>query len=213
MRRLAPEPFSLTPVGPIDIHYDAANEPSPHFQFDAPSGTRFEPGVYAMDIDWTDASGPQQQTWTVTLRPAPALRAAPLLQAARRFLPAAGTDSVILRAPGGSGPDPAAGPVQVFPLADTMGCGDGRTDASPTVIGLGHATDIYPRSIVATLIRPNDVDTEIPLRIAPAVVPGLTLIAPEREAAFAPGRYVFTLTEAARPVSFTVCLGPPPYLG
>ena len=69
-----------------------------------------------------------------------------------------------------------------------MGCDDGPTSTlSPPVLGLGHATDIYPRSIVATLIRPNDVDIEVPLRIAPAVVPGLTLIAPERQAAFAAG--------------------------
>ncbi len=212
IRRLAPEPFFLTPDGQIAIRANAADEPSPYVQFDAPEGTRFEPGVYALDTQWTDATGPQAQTWTVTLRPAPALRDPTLLQATRRFLPAAGTDSLILRAAGSRGPDAATGPVQTLPLADAMGCDDVRLDASPPVLGLGHATDIYPRSIVATLIRTNEADVDIPLRIAPAVVPGLTLIAPEREAAFAPGRYQFTLTEAARPVAFTLCLGDPPFL-
>jgi hypothetical protein len=213
IRRIAPDTSFAGPVGRRAIRYDPSNEPVPWIQFDAPAGDRFEPGVYAMDIRWTDANGAQARTWTVVLRPGPVPRSTTMLDAARRYAGGAGTDSLILSGAGRRQSDPLAAPVRVLAIRPSIGCGDALIDETPAVLGLGHGFDVHPSNIAATLVTPDGDDVDVPLRIATSILPGLTLIAPARGVTFPAGIYRFTLDDDPRTSGFTVCLGTSPFSG
>lgn len=70
IRRLAPEPLvdAPEPYGGIsDIHGS-----TPFVVFEAPHGTAWPPGVYAITVGWDDPTGSHNATWHVELRPGPA---------------------------------------------------------------------------------------------------------------------------------------------
>jgi len=213
IRRIAPDPGDPGTMAQVEVEAGTTQGGAAFIGFDAVAGSRFEPGLYAIDVAWNERSGSRSSTWHVELRPGPAARPSTLLEAARLYGDAAGVDGLILRGAGRRQTDDRDAPVRSFPMAASIGCGDALIDETPAVLGLGHATDIHPRSITATLRGPNGREIDVPLRIAPVVIPGLTLIAPARGVAFAAGIYRFTIFSATGWDTFTVCLGTSPFNG
>jgi len=213
IRRLAPDQVFAGPVGRADVRFGAANAPTPYVIFDAPEGGRFDPGVYAMDMLWSDDLGRRARTWTVELRPGPALRSTSMLTAARRYANAAGSPELILQGAGPRRTDPASAPVRTFPITRSIGCGDDLIDETPAVIGFGHGVKDYLGTITATLHGTNGREIDVPLRVARSVRPGLTLVAPVRGVAFAAGIYRFHVDDWPADQEFTVCLGTSPFFG
>lgn len=210
IRRIAPEPGGPgVAMARVEVDAGTSETGVPFVVFHTTAGERLDPGVYAIDVSWNEVSGSRSLTWHIDLRPGPAARSSTLLDAARTYGAEAGVDGIVLRGAGRGETGARPAPVRTFAMAPEIGCGDDPTDETPAVIGLGHPADIHPRSITATLRVPGDRETDVPLRIAPVVIPGLTLIAPARDVAFAPGTYTFTTTALGTTRAFTLCLGSP----
>jgi hypothetical protein len=213
IRRLAPDPIFAGPVGRAGVRFGAANARTPYVVFDAPEASRFEPGLYAMDIQWSGTEGRRARTWTMELRPGPVLRSTSLLAAARRYAGQGGIPGLILQGAGRRQTDPAAAPVRTFAITPSIGCGDALIDETPAVIGFGHAVDDYLGTITVTLHGANGRELDVPLRVARSVRPGLTLVAPVRGVAFSAGIYRFHIDDWPADQAFTVCLGTSPFSG
>jgi hypothetical protein len=69
LSRLAPTP--LIPVPPVRGGISESQGRTPYVVFEGPEGRALEPGVYALSVSWTDASGLHAGTWHVELRPGP----------------------------------------------------------------------------------------------------------------------------------------------
>jgi len=67
IRRLAPDPLPDPP--PVMGGVSESQGRTPYVVFPAPDGRVWEPGVYAVSVDWTDAAGRHEGTWHVELRP------------------------------------------------------------------------------------------------------------------------------------------------
>jgi hypothetical protein len=69
LSRLAPTP--LVPVPPVRRGISDSRGGTPYVIFEGPQGRPLKPGVYALSVSWTDASGLHAGTWHVELRPGP----------------------------------------------------------------------------------------------------------------------------------------------
>jgi hypothetical protein len=69
LSRLAPAP--LVPVPPVRGGISAVQGRTPYVVFEGPPGRALEPGVYALSVSWTDATGLHAATWHVELLPGP----------------------------------------------------------------------------------------------------------------------------------------------
>jgi hypothetical protein len=98
-------------------------------------------------------------------------------------------------------------------MAASIGCDEQLIDETPAVLGIGHPVTEFVDEVTATVIGPTGREIDLPLRIAPDVVPGLTLVAPLRGATFAAGIYRFVERRDSIEIPFTVCLGTSPFSG
>ncbi len=211
IRRLSPDAAFDGPVATVGVRLDTAGIGRTVVQFDQVAAGRFEPGVYALELSWDGFRGRESAIWHIELGPGPlSARPPPLLRAARRYADFAGNDALILSGGSRRDPDPGGPPVSAFPLVETIGCDRSIIRETPEVLGIGHQADDAPSSIRATIEGPTRRTIDLRLRIAPGVVPGLTLVAPARAATFAPGIYRFTMDGRDGPTGFTVCLGASP---
>lgn len=221
IRRLAPDPVFLGPVAHQGVQQGPNGEARPYVGFADASGLLIQPGVYGMDIAWTDGGARQAASWYVELLPGPRVRGgSPLFMAARRFPGYAEPDGVVI-APSVEGSVDPIGPVlPSVPMSGVIGCSGEVIDGAITVIGVGHMPDRLPDRITATIAPSGSSDgpgegpfpvRTYPLRIAPSVAPGLTLIAPADDPAFLPGTYRFGLDYGADGRrTFTICVGGAP---
>jgi hypothetical protein len=69
LSRLAPAP--LVPVPPVRGGISAVQGRTPYVVFEGPPSRALEPGVYALSVSWTDATGLHAATWHVELLPGP----------------------------------------------------------------------------------------------------------------------------------------------
>jgi hypothetical protein len=170
----------------------------------------FPPGLYAIDLAWDGPEGHQSATWYVELRPAPTMRTSALLRAARRYAVHAGTQTLILSGAGRREPDADRAPVRVFPIEPSIGCGLVLIDQQAAVLGFGHAGQA-PADVLATVLGEDGRGVPVPVRVADAGVPGLTLVEPARGAIFPEGIYAFHLEVEDVPLDVRICLGTSPF--
>jgi hypothetical protein len=72
--RLAPSQLYPIPAAPIPSVGGISDSQgrTPYIVFEGPDGRAFEPGIYALSVDWTDTTGIHAGTWHVEVQPGPA---------------------------------------------------------------------------------------------------------------------------------------------
>lgn len=216
IRRLAPgalpgEPEALD--GEVGIRLDAAARPVVAVRFDGPDGLAVASGVYALAVRWREADVDRSGTWVVEVRPAGDGHSTSLLEAARRYAEHAGTGTLVFSGGGRRQPDAAQAPVRTLPLGDAIGCGADIIDETPAVLGFALADGETLDRIDARLRAPLGRTLDVRLRVAREVVPGLSLVAPARGAAFAAGIYRLAIDTSHGTRLVTLCLGTSPFSG
>lgn len=216
IRRLAPGALpGETEVigGEVGVRLDAAARPVVAVRFDAPDGVALVSGVYALAVSWRAADLDRSATWVVEVRPASDVHATSLLYAARRYAAHAGSGTLVFSGGGRRRPDWAEAPVRTLPLGDAIGCGADIIDETPAVLGFAFADGETLDRIDARLVAPLGRTLDVRLRVAREVVPGLSLVAPARGAAFAAGIYRLAIDTSHGTRQVTLCLGTSPFSG
>ncbi len=167
----------------------------------APAGEPWLPGIYRMDVGWSDGGGAHRTSVHVELRPGPFGTQPIILGSLRRLAPAAGREMVAgVSEPAGSAVD-----------LSCTGSRTGETIVSsdpPAVIGLGHPPGEAPATVVAERVLQGSGSAEfIPVSIAREPIPGLTLLVPANGDAFPPGVYRLTTTTGFEARDRTICAG------
>lgn len=218
IERLAPGPFRTAPA-PIGGGIIDRRGADPWVLFAARRGDAWAPGVYRIDVTWSDASGLHESAWHVELRPGPTTGPPPLLSLARGWARHAGTAGLVVgRAePLEGGPRSSAirrldlvdaDQVSATPLPADVWCHGTVVDGAPAAFGLAYPVD-DPWTVTqvwwvdATLRGMGDLTTVG----ASEVVPGLTLIAPADGASFVPGMYRIGVQDRSGERTYTVCVG------
>jgi hypothetical protein len=223
LRPLTPGTSANVRLAQTGARVDASNNPTAFLLFRAPEGTAWPAGFYALEATWVGPGGPQAAIWHLELTPGPAEDRTNLMSAAGVFSPFAGRDGLLIGTTEQlRDPDQAATlqprAIEVDPSRGgtsmrTIGCDDADIDARPPVIGLAHPVDLVPSSIEAVVLGPFERSTAVRLRTAIDVVPGLSLVAPERGSAFPDGVYRITIRDATGVRAVRVCIGTSPFDG
>lgn len=216
IRRLAPSPLageSGVVGGEVGVRLDAAARPVVAVRFDVPRDLAVASGVYALFARWREGEAAQSTTWVVEVRPPGDGRATSLLNAARRYAIHAGSGTLVFSGGGRRQENPALAPVRALPLGESIGCGADIIDETPAVLGFALADGETLIGVEARLRAPLGRTLTVPIRLAREVVPGLSLAAPVRGAAFAAGIYRFELETRSGSRRVTVCLGTSPFSG
>lgn len=221
IRRLAPDPVFDGPTARV-IAADTDGDSAPAIEFVRGGGRAWAPGVYAIEATWRDGQGARSTAWHIELLPGSATRAAPLLDAARRYAGQAGREALIVSRPRRLGMEAGSDAVVSFPLGGEIGCDRSRMDDTPMALGLGLPDDAWLVAAEALRDRSTGGAAAVGLRLVPDALPGLALIAPRDLPRFRAGLYSLRLhveglpgEDRGQPVVRTVriCLGPPPFDG
>lgn len=202
LRRLAPD----TDLGGVRraVGLRSARErQTPYVIFRAPDGQAWPPGVYRIDAEWTDATGPRTRSYALELRPGPVQAYPDLLRAVRAFRADAGTDAVV-------GLTADQEPHDLSCAAnDPAGPTSATTDPmiAPRVIGLGHAVGAVPSRIRLERLSDGPGSADQPILVARGATPGLSLVVPKHAEAFPPGAYRLTVGEGGAARSVAICAG------
>jgi len=223
LRRLTPGPGPDVRNGMVCVRIDASNDRTPFLLFRTRDGDAWPAGTYALEAAWTGPDGRRAATWHVVLTPGAPDAGTNLFAAARAFGPFAGRDGLLMgNAEQLRDPERAAGltpraievdPTRPVPSFRTIGCDDAYIDARPPVLGLAHPVDRAPSSVEVAVLGPFQRSVGVRLRISPAVLPGLTLLAPARGATFPDGVYRITVRDDGGIRELRVCIGTSPFNG
>lgn len=216
IRRLAPNALggaSELGSGDVGVRLDAAARPVVAVRFDAPDGLEVPSGVYALSARWREAEAAQSATWVVEVRRSDGGRGTSLLDAARRYASQAGSGTLVFSGAGRRQSDAAAAPVRTLPLGESIGCGADIIDETPAVLGIALADGEVLEGIDARLLAPLGRTMDVRLRVARDVLPGLSLVAPARGAAFAAGIYRLAIRTSTGTRAISLCLGTSPFSG
>jgi hypothetical protein len=218
VRRLDPDPAPL-PV-PFDFvgESDRSDVP-PYLVLDPPAGSSWPPGVYGIEVGWTDRTGTRKVAWQIELRPGSPAPDPLFLAAARAFSPFAGGDGLAEASRAAIAGRPAAGSVALFPFVRNprhlgsiapVGCALRPIDRELTAIAIARAHGDGGLTVTATTSS-GDGLTGVALRSAD--LDGLTIVAPAHGEAFVPGVYDLTLDDGKTTSTVSVCLGTTPLQG
>jgi hypothetical protein len=197
VRILPADPLVDARLG-IGARFDG-NDRFPYVILRAPGGLPWGPGIYRMDLAWTDATGPRWASVHMDFRAGQIGPAPTVLGSMRRVAPAAGRDMVA----GVAGPEGL--PLDLACTGERTGESIVSTDP-PVVMGLGHPVGAPPTDVRAERVS-DAVAVEQPLLTAREVIPGLTLLAPADGDTFVPGVYRLTVVTEGETRRLTVCAG------
>ena len=186
--------------------------------FAARRGDAWAPGVYRIQVKWSDDAGLHHASWHLELRPGPSTGPPPLLGLARAWARhAGGTGLVVGRAePLEGGPRSSA--IRLIQLVDpaeapdtsaaALGCEGTVVGGTPAAFGLAHPVDDH---WVVTRVSWVDATLrgmgELTTVQATDAVPGLSLIAPADGESFTPGIYRIAVQSGPIQRTFTLCVG------
>ncbi len=205
LTRIAPGPLTVAAAPVVGAIDDPAGT-IPFVTFAAPEGRAWAPGDYAITATWADANGPHTDDWVLELRPGGINVSSVLVGAAQAFASAADVSTTTLRADvwtpagiGGTSCDDARG--------------ETRFGEEPTVLGISHPVDTIVSDVTASLALPGGQSRDIPLRVVPEALPGVTLVEAVSGGSLPPGQYRLRVQETGGPQRLTICLGSGPFDG
>ncbi len=201
LQRLSPGP--LPDVPNAVIRERAGPDGSSWYAlFAAPPGVEWSPGDYAIHVTWGDAAGKHAATWRIELRPGPTSEPAMLLEVARSFARFAGSTKVVIGTDG-SAPDRLSG----------TSCDQPDDTAQPVALAISHPGAVHVTEVIVRLLFASGRTVDVPVRVVPDVVAGMTLVAPASGVTFAPGRYRVLVESGSKERRFNICLGAGPFDG
>ncbi|HEY8869453.1 MAG TPA: hypothetical protein VIM30_08675 [Candidatus Limnocylindrales bacterium] len=230
--RLEPAGIGNQVISPsfVDVHATFRDEaPRSIVQFASPVGTAWPAGVYGLIVDLEAGGIVRHALYVVTLLPGPESQTPALVAAARAWAPHGGSFGLVAGKAdtAGWGPTAALAPaaagvrsVAAIPIPPNgrpvsaidpvQTCGSGATiDVADPIIGVAHPTGLLPVNAgLSRVFTSGSISLRRPA-LAPAVTPGLTLVAPGDGQSWEPGVYRLTLVSEDDISTFVVCVGQP----
>ena len=217
--RLAPGPMRNPPT-PLGGGIIDRRDADPWVVFAARRGDAWAPGVYRIDVTWSDAAGLHDGSWHIELRPGPYTGPPPLLALARSWARHAGTSGLVVGRAEPLEGGPRSSAIRLLPLVDPDGtpgtipadalCEGTVVDGTPAAFGLAHPVD---EPLAVTRVTWVDATLrgmgELTTLQATDVVPGLTLIAPTDGASFLPGIYRIGIRDGQGDRTYALCVDVP----
>ena len=209
VHRLAPFATTTGVVGETTI---VSGEAVSYVAFAPPGGGTWQPGVYALRVEWVDGAKAQDFTWHVELRPGPLAAEPILLSATRAWAHLVDANGVVLGWAGsfdGGSEAPESGVLPTgLRTSPTIGCGDFVIPAGVAVVGIVGPTDVDLAPVTSTILFPLADGGPLPLLTASGAVPGLAVVAPVLTAEFGgPAAYGFRAGSSPDAPGYTICVG------
>ncbi len=215
-QRLSPGPLRSPPAPVGGEIIDRPGE-DPWVVFAARRGDAWAPGVYRIDVTWSDQDGLHDGSWHVELRPGPYTGPPQLLAMTRAWARHAGRSGIVVGRAEPLEGGPRSSAIRLLRTADqgTTGdqdgsvvlCGGTIVDGTPEAFGLVYPADDALRVRRVRMDGPEPSGWELPTVQATDVVLGLTLVAPTDGASFRPGIYRVAVEDRAGERTITLCVG------
>ena len=209
VHRLAPFETTTGVVGETTI---VSGEAVSYVAFATPGGATWQPGVYALRVEWVGDAKAHDFTWHVELRPGPLAAEPFLLSATRAWAHLAGASGVVLGWAGsfhGGSEAPESGVLPTgLHTSPTIGCGDIVIPAGVAVVGIVGPRDVDLAPVTSTILFPLADGGPLPILTASGAVPGLAVAAPVLTAELGgPAAYGFRAGSNPDAPGYTLCVG------
>lgn len=214
--RLAPGPFINGPA-PIGGGIIDGRNADPWVVFAARRGDAWAPGVYRIDVAWSEDGGLREAAWQIELRPGPSTGPPPLLAITRAWARHGGGSGIVVGRAEPLEGGPRSSAIRLLRIGSPDGsespdrpaatCGGAIVDGSPEAFGLAYPVDDPVRVTSVRMDEPGRPAKELATLQARDVVPGLSLIVPTVGASFPPGVYRLAAASALGSRTLTLCVG------